>query len=256
MELEGKTCLVTGGGSGIGAATAKLLAKKGAYVVVGGRRPAPLNAVVDEIRRDGGTALAVRADLSVATGAEAAVAAVINAYGQLNFAVNAAGAAAVGTVVDSTEALFNDVIDANLKTAWLGMKYQIPAIAAAGGGAIVNLSSVAGLGGTPHGSIYSAAKHAVIGLTKSAALEYAAQNIRINVVCPGTTRTEQFDGIVQQVMGDMSVDEAADMMGKKYPLGRIAQPEDIAGTIAWLLSPAAAFMTGSTIVIDGGKRAE
>ncbi|MGV3768891.1 MAG: SDR family NAD(P)-dependent oxidoreductase [Sphingobium phenoxybenzoativorans] len=256
MELEGKTCLITGGGSGIGAATAMLLAKRGVHVVVSGRRADTLNAVAAAIRNDGGKASVHQADFSVEKEAEAVVLAIADTHGQLNFAVNAAGAAAVGTAVDSDEALFARVIDANLKTAWLGMKYQIPAIAAAGGGAIVNLSSVAGLGGTPHGSIYSAAKHAVIGLTKSAALEFAAQNVRINVVCPGTTRTEQFDGIVRQVMGEISPDEAAITMGKKYPLGRIAQPEDIAGAIAWLLSPDAAFMTGSTIVVDGGKRAE
>jgi NAD(P)-dependent dehydrogenase (short-subunit alcohol dehydrogenase family) len=255
MNFEGKACLVTGGGSGIGAATAVLLASQGMRIMVSGRREDALDRTVDEIRNGGGIAFAHQADMGVTENANAAVRAAMLQFGSLNFAVNAAGAAAVGTLVDSDETLFDEVINANLRSAWLSMKYEIPAIAEAGGGAIVNVSSTAGLSGTPHGSIYSAAKHGVIGLTKSAALEVAAQNIRINAVCPGTTRTEQFDGIIEKAMSGMSSDEAAEMLGKKYPLGRIAQPNEIAGAIAWLLSPAASFVTGTAMVVDGGKGA-
>lgn len=252
MKFDEKIALVTGGGTGIGRATAILLARQGARVLVAGRRMAPLEEVVAEIARQGGEATVCQADFAQAAEARGAVDRAVTTYGRLDLAVNAAGAAAVGTVVDSDEALFDRVVAANFRTAWLSLKFQIPAIASAGGGAIVNVASRAGLVGVPGGSIYSGAKHAVVGLTKSAAIEAGPLGIRINAVCPGQTRTAQFDGIVEQAMPGASSDDAAAMLGKKLPLGRIAAAEEVAAAIAWLLGPEASFITGAAVPVDGG----
>jgi len=254
-DFEGQVAVVTGGGSGIGRATALLLARRGASVVVAGRRKALLDEVVLTILEQGGVAVAERADLTRDADAQAVVRRAVEEFGRLNIAVNAAGFAGVGTLVDTDERTFDAVIAANLKATWLAMKYQISAIAAARGGAIVNVSSRSGLVGTPKGSAYSAAKHGVIGLTKSAALETGSLGIRINAVCPGTTRTMQFDSIVEQAMPGMSPEDAATMFGSKLPLGRIADPVEIATAIVWLLGPGASFITGAALPVDGGSGA-
>ena len=252
VMLSGKVAVVTGGGTGIGRATAEALARVGASVVVAGRRPEPLDEAVRAITALGGNAVSQPADLSDASAAAAVVRRAVDEFGGLDLAVNAAGAAGVGTAVGTDEALFDRLVRANLKTTWLALKHQIPAIAGRGGGAIVNVSSRAGLTGTAGGAVYSATKHAVIGLTKSAALEAGAAGVRINAVCPGQTRTPQFDRIIADAMPGTSPDDAALALGAKLPLGRIADPKEVAETIAWLLGPAASFITGAVISIDGG----
>lgn len=254
MELDGKVAVITGGGSGIGRATAIALAQQGAQIVVAGRRIEPLHEMVHVVRSTGRSALAVQTDLSDETAADALIGRVISDFGQLDVAVNAAGAIGVGPLIETSETLFDDVMSANVKTTWLAMKYQIPAMAQTGG-AIVNVSSGAGLGGTRHGSVYSAAKHAVIGLTKSAALEAAEYHIRVNAVCPGPTSTEQFDRFVEVVMPGQSPAEAAKLLGAQIPLGRMAEPVDIAAAIVWLAGPASGFMTGAAVPVDGGSSA-
>jgi NAD(P)-dependent dehydrogenase (short-subunit alcohol dehydrogenase family) len=252
MELRSRVAVVIGGGSGIGQATAELLAQRGAVVAVAGRRQEPLDRTVAAIRDAGGQAIAVSADLTREADARAVVDRVVEEFGRLELAVNAAGGVGVGQLVATDEAVFDEVIAANVKSTWLAMKYQIPAIATSGGGAIVNVSSRAGLVGTANGSVYSAAKHAVIGLTKSAALEVAGAGIRVNAVCPGPTRTEQFERIVERAMPGASTDVAATQLGAKLPLGRIAQPSEIAAAAVWLLGPGAAFITGAAVPVDGG----
>lgn len=255
MEMKGKVAIITGGGTGIGRAAAELLASNGADLVVTGRREELLDAVVAAVEERGGRAVAVRADFTREADALAAVRRAVDTFGRLDYAVNAAGAASVGTTVDTEEVAFDEAFAANAKTTWLAMKYEIPALAESGGGAIVNVSSRAGLAGVAYGSIYSAAKHAVIGLTKSAALETAALGIRINAVCPGPTATHQFDQIVEQVMPDATHEEAAAALGSKIPLGRIATPGEIAAAIVWLLGPGAGFITGAAVPVDGGSGA-
>lgn len=256
MDLRGKVAVVTGGGTGIGSATAQLLAEQGVNVVVAGRRIEPLQAVVGAIEeRPGGRALAVPADLTREDDAQALIARVLEVFGRLDLAVNAAGGVAVGSLVDMDEAAFDEVLAASLKTIFLALKHELPAIAAAGGGAIVNVASRAGLVGVQNGSAYSAAKHGVIGLTKSAALEAAAVGVRVNAVCPGPVRTEQFERIVGEILPGTPVDEAAVQFGAKLPLGRIGDPSDIAAAIVYLLGPAASFTTGVALPVDGGGSA-
>jgi NAD(P)-dependent dehydrogenase (short-subunit alcohol dehydrogenase family) len=255
MEFQGKVAIVTGGGTGIGRATARLLARKGARVIIVGRRLDPIQNVAAEICHHGGAAIGLVADLTIEGDMQAVAKRIENEFGRLDLAVNAAGVAYVGTVAGSTEESFDQVLTGNLKTAWLSMKYEIPIMATTGGGSIVNLSSGAGLKGIAHGGFYSAAKHAVIGLSKSAALEVASFGIRINVVCPGTTRTEQFEGIVAGIMPGISADDAAEKFGYKVPLGHIAQPDEIASSIVWLLGPDAGYVSGAVVPVDGGVAA-
>ena len=255
MNFTGKVVLVTGGGSGIGRSAALELARLGANVIVAGRRLAPLEAVVGVILAAGGSASATVCDLSLAHDAEHMIQSIIARNGGLDMAVNAVGAAGVGTTVDTSEDLFDSLVAVNFKAVWLALKFQIPAIALRGGGAVVNVSSRAGLVGTAFGAVYSATKHAVLGLTKSAALEAGPLNIRINAVCPGPTRTAQFEHIVGLAMPGCGADEAAAIFGKKLPLGRIARPDEIAAAITWLLSDAASFVTGAAIEVDGGSGA-
>jgi NAD(P)-dependent dehydrogenase (short-subunit alcohol dehydrogenase family) len=252
VELSGKVAIVTGGGTGIGRACALMLAQSGAAVVVAGRRGAPLDDVVRAVQERGGTALAVAADLRHDADARSVVQRALDGFGRLDLAVNAAGGVGVGALVDTEEAEFDDMVAASLKTTFLALRHEIPAIAAAGGGAVVNVSSRAGLAGVANGSAYSAAKHGVIGLTKSAALETAALGIRVNAVCPGPTRTDQFERIVEQIVPGVPMDAAAAEFGGKLPLGRIARPEEVAATVLWLLGPAASFVTGTTVAVDGG----
>lgn len=252
MELKGRVAVVVGGGSGIGRATAELLAQHGVSVTVAGRRQEPLDDTVAAIRDAGGQAIGVSADLTRDADARTVVDRTVEEFGRLELSVNAAGSVGVGQLVDTDETVFDDVIAANVKSTWLAMKYEIPAIAGSGGGAIVNVSSRAGLVGTVNGSVYSAAKHAVIGLTKSAALEVAGAGIRVNAVCPGPTRTEQFERIIELAMPGASADAAATQLGAKLPLGRIAQPGEIAAAVVWLLGPGATFITGAAVPVDGG----
>jgi NAD(P)-dependent dehydrogenase (short-subunit alcohol dehydrogenase family) len=255
MSFAGKVAVIIGGGTGIGAATAKLLAAEGADIVVAGRREEPLELVVAAAREAGARAVTVVADLSLDADARSVVDRAVSEFGRLDCAVNAAGSAAVGTLVDTDEPTFDEVFATNVKTAWLAMKYEIPALVESGGGAIVNVASRAGLTGVAHGAVYSAAKHAVVGLTKSAALENAALGIRINAVCPGPTATQQFDDIVSRAMPGSTRDEAAAALGSKIPLGRIAAPAEIAATIVWLLGASAGYMTGAVVPVDGGSGA-
>ena len=246
--LQGKIALVTGGGSGIGRATALLLAKEGAKIMIADYVPEGAERTVKMIKEAGGEASCLAADVSVTKQVELMVNKTVETYGRLDCAFNNAGIeGAMGAdTAACTEENFDRVVAIDLKAVWLCMKYEIPQMLKQGGGTIVNTASIAGLLGFPGAPAYVAAKHGVVGLTKTAALEYAQKNIRVNCVCPGVIRTP----MVERVFDKGGMSEADVIMGE--PIGRLGKPEEIAAGVLWLLSDAASFVTGHPLTIDGG----
>jgi NAD(P)-dependent dehydrogenase (short-subunit alcohol dehydrogenase family) len=246
-EFDGKVVLVTGGGSGIGRATALAFAREGAQVVIGNRNVQRGEETVSMIHDAGGTASFRRTDVLVAAEIEALVDHAISKYGGLDLAFNNAGLEGdVRPLVEQTEANYDAVMDINVKGVWLSMKYEIPRILERGGGAIVNCASVAGLIGFPGIGIYAASKHAVIGLTKNAALEYSALGIRINAVNPAVIDTEMVDRLANGM--NMKKDDLTTF----HPIGRIGRVEEVAEAVLWLCSPRSSFVTGHSLIVDGG----
>jgi len=245
--LVGKIALVTGGSSGIGRSAALAFAREGAKVTIGDVQVEAGQETVQMIREVGGQAVFVQADVSKASDVEALINKTVEVYGRLDCAYNNAGVEAkYGFTVKSTEEDWDRVLGINLKGVWLCMKYEISQMLEQGGGAIVNTASIAGLVGMPGTSAYVASKHGVVGLTKTAALEYAKAGIRINAVCPGTTRTPLAERFIA---GDPRAEE---QMNAMQPVGRMGRPEEIAEAVVWLCSDAASFVTGHAMVVDGG----
>ena len=245
--LRGKVALVTGGGSGIGRATAVRLANHGARVMIADYVPAGAEQSVKLIKDAGGDASCLAADVSVTSQVELMVKQTVETYGRLDCAFNNAGIeGAMGDTVACTEDNFDRVVAIDLKAVWLCMKYEIPQMLQQGGGAIVNTASIAGLVGFNGIPAYVAAKHGVVGLTRTAALEYAHKNIRVNCVCPGVIRTP----MVERAIDKGGFTEADVIAGE--PVGRLGKPEEIAEGVLWLLSDASSFVTGHHLTIDGG----
>jgi len=248
--LEGKIALITGAGSGIGRAAALAFAREGAVVALADVDEAGAAETLRLVREAGGDGVFVRADVSRAADAEAMVKAVVARYGRLDCAFNNAGILGDhGPTAACSEANWDRVLAVNLKGVWLSMKYEIIQMLAQGGGAIVNTSSAAGLIGWGYRPAYAASKHAVTGLTRSAALEYAAAGIRINAVCPG---------VIQTPMAERSAGGDAEALARSralHPLGRMGRPEEVAEAVVWLCSDAASFVTGHALAVDGGLAA-
>ncbi len=246
-QFEGKVALVTGGGSGIGRATAIAFAQQGARVIVADINSESGPETVKQIKAAGGEATFVSTDVTKADEVAAMVDETVAAYGRLDFAHNNAGIDGDFAVTHAhTEENFDRVIAVNLKSVWLGMKYEIPQMLKQGGGVIINTASTAGLTGYRTMGIYVASKHGVIGLTKSAALEFSTKNIRILAVCPGAIRTPMIDEFIK------GVPEVEASMNGLQPMGRMGRPEEVANVVTWLCSDAASFMTGAAIPIEGG----
>jgi NAD(P)-dependent dehydrogenase (short-subunit alcohol dehydrogenase family) len=249
-ELEGKVGLVTGGTSGIGRETAVLFAKAGAKVVIAGRREVEGNETVELIRTSGGDGLFVRTDASKASEVDMLVQRTVAQFGRLDVAFNNAGIeGARAAITRQSEEDFDRTIATNLKGVWLCLKYEIQQmLKQGGGGAIVNMASILGLVGSVGVAAYSASKHGVIGLTKTAALENAKSGIRINAVCPAFVETPMADRIFR-VPGTRKF-----VLGC-HPIGRLGTPTEIAEAVVWMCSERASFMTGHSLVLDGGSLA-
>ena len=242
-RLSGKVAIVTGASSGIGKATAEELGRQGASVVVVARRRDELEAVAAAIEADGGHAVSFVADITQPVDLKRMVAAALERYGRLDYAVNNAGATGRGAFMDIKVEDFDQTMNTNVRSVFLAMQAEIPAILQSGGGAIVNTASVGGLVGVPNLSSYVASKHAVVGLTKSVALEYATQGIRINAIAPGGTET---------AMISSGTKEQKDTLASYSAMKRLADPLEIARGIVYLLADAT-FTTGITMPADGGQ---
>jgi NAD(P)-dependent dehydrogenase (short-subunit alcohol dehydrogenase family) len=246
QDLNNKVAIVTGGTSGIGRDAAVLFAEAGAKVVVAGRRETEGKETVDMIRAKGGDGLFVKADVSKSADVQALVKKTVDKFGRLDTAFNNAGVEGSWMpMVDLPEEEWDRVLDINLKGVFLCMKYEVPEMIKAGGGTIVNMSSVAGLMGTPAAAPYGASKHGVIGLTRTAALEYAKQKIRVNAVCPAVIESP----MENRLFGEPEAHKFAVSM---HPLGRIGTPREVAEAVLWMCSEKSSFMTGHYMVIDGG----
>lgn len=245
--LEDKVVIVTGASRGIGAATARVLAEAGATVALAARHEQQLTAVAREIEAAGGRALALPTDIGDEIEVERLVAQTIDTYGRLDAAFNNAGEGHAPTpLADIHVEDFDRAVRGSLRGIFLSMKFEIPAMLASGGGAIVNMSSTAGLRGVPGIAGYVAAKHGIIGLTETAALDYAARGIRVNAIAPGPIETYRLHNLS---------DAQREPIIRAVPMGRLGQAEEVAATVAWLCSDHASFITGATIPVDGGRMA-
>ena len=242
-SMTNKVAIVTGASSGIGRATAIAFGKAGAKVVVVARREDKGQETVRLVQETGNEAMFIQADVTKSSDIEAMVKKTLETYGRLDYAFNNAGSGTSGKIADLSEADWDLEINANLKSVWLSMKYEIPAMRQLGGGAIVNMSSQGALLGTANYGAYGAAKAGVIALSRAAAAEYSADRIRINTVSPGAVKTDLWAGAPPEML---------DQVAAGIPLQRIGTPEDIAEAVVYLCSDGAAFITGHNLVVDGG----
>jgi NAD(P)-dependent dehydrogenase (short-subunit alcohol dehydrogenase family) len=257
-SLDGRVALVTGGSSGIGLATAHVLAREGARIVIAARGVERGEEALRALEAAGAEAIFVPTDVARADQVEALVAATVGRFGRLDVAVNNAATGEVGMfrpTADYTEEEFDRALAFNLKSVWLCLKHEIvQLLRQGGGGAIVNTSSVNGLGGVAGGALYAAAKAGVLGLTKSAAQEYAQQRIRVNALVAGGFRTPMLEGVfLHYGGGDVEQARAVEaQLSRQIPMGRIGAPAEAAEAIAWLCSDRAAYVTGHSMIVDGG----
>ncbi len=249
-DFTGQVALVTGASSGMGLATAQAFAEAGAAVVLADINDQTLGAATDELTASGYRALAVTCDVANEDQAAAMVKRAVATFGRLDMAFNNAGIQVPPTdAADEPAEHFDRVNAINLRGVWTCMKHELGQMRAQGSGAIVNCSSLGGLVGLPGRAAYHASKHGVIGLTRSAALEYAPRGIRINAVCPGTIETPMVHAMIDK--GELDVPEAV----KNQPIGRLGRADEIAAAVLWLCSPAASFVLGVALPVDGGYTA-
>lgn len=241
-----KVAIVTGGSSGIGRATAIALAREEVKIVVAARRSEEGEETVRQVKEAGSDGIFVKTDVADESSVRSLVEKTIDTYHRLDYAFNNAGIEqTMAPLTERTVEEFDQIMNVNVRGVWLSLKYEIPEMLK-NGGAIVNNSSVAGVIGFPHGAIYIASKHAVLGLTKSAALEYAKSGIRINAIAPGGVQTEMANRVAEE--NPQFIETITSM----HPIGRIANPEEIANAVVWLLSDKASFVLGHTLLVDGG----
>lgn len=247
ITFEGQVALVTGAGSGMGLATAKAFAESGAAVVLADYNEETVRAAAQELVSDGHKAIAVRCDVADESQVKEMIDQTISAFGRLDAAYNNAGInSPVAETADASSEEYDRVMAINLRGVWNCMKYELLQMRKQGSGAIVNCSSLGGLVGIAGRGVYHASKHGVLGLTKSAGLEYAARGIRVNAICPGIIATPMVTGMIEREP------EAMDALMKEQPIGRLGRPEEIASAVLWLCSPGASFVIGHALAVDGG----
>ncbi len=250
-KLENQVAIVTAGGSGIGAATARRFTQEGASVVIADISGRRAEEVTTGITANGGKAVWLKMDASDPEGVQAAIKLALDTYGRLDIMFNNAGQADAAYLEDTSLESWNRVIAVTLTSTFLGMKYCLPIMRQQGKGAIVNTASISGTGGDYGLSSYNAAKAGVINLTRAAAIENAKFKIRINCVCPGAINTR-----AAQILGGDRADEFRQIQAQVHPLGRMGEPEEIASTVLFLASDEASFITGAAIIVDGGVTAQ
>jgi NAD(P)-dependent dehydrogenase (short-subunit alcohol dehydrogenase family) len=248
QSLSGKIAVVTGGSSGIGRGTARIFAREGAKVVIADIDVPGGKETVDLIKKAGGEAIFVKTDVTKAAEVASMVEQTVKTFGRLDCAFNNAGVeSVVAVIVEATEEEWDHVVDTNLKGVWLCMKYELAQMVKQGSGSIVNTASISGHIGYGKGLPYVASKHGVIGLTKSAMMDYGDKGIRINAVCPGSIRTP----MQERLMGKNNVSAEAALVSE-IPAGRLGTPVDIGETVVWLCSDAAVYINGTDVIVDGG----
>ncbi|MFL9946766.1 SDR family oxidoreductase [Paraburkholderia agricolaris] len=247
ITFEGQVALVTGAGSGMGLTTAQAFAEAGAAVVLADFNEAAVRSAAEQLVSEGHKAIAVRCDVADEAQVKEMVDLTVATFGRLDAAYNNAGInSPVAETADASSEEYERVMAVNLRGVWNCMKYELQQMRKQGSGAIVNCSSLGGLVGIAGRGVYHASKHGVLGLTKSAGLEYAARGIRINAICPGIIGTPMVTGMIEREP------EAMDALMKEQPIGRLGRPEEIASAVLWLCSPGASFVIGHALAVDGG----
>jgi NAD(P)-dependent dehydrogenase (short-subunit alcohol dehydrogenase family) len=254
-EFSGKVAIVSGGARGIGRAVARKLAGEGASVVICSDREEQVEETVAALREEGLEVRGVRADVTSSADMKKLMDLAIETYGGVDVLVNSAGVQRYGTVVETEEEVWDEVLDVNLKGIYLASRYAIPEMRKRGGGAIVNLSSVQAFASQTGVAAYTASKGGINALTRAMALDHAGENIRVNAVCPASVDTPMLRWSADLFKGDKSVEETLEDWGRMHPLGRVARPEEVADVIAFLASARASFITGGDYKVDGGMLA-
>ena len=250
MRMANKVVLITGGGTGIGAASARIMAREGAAVAVMGRRQDPLNAVVSTILDAGGKAIAIPGDVIKSDDCRRAVDQTVENLGQLHVLVNSAGTSAVGTAMETDQDEWHEVLNTNATSTYLMCKFALPHMIETGSGSIINISSVSGIRGNRQRVAYNTAKGAVCSLTQNLAVDFSSKGVRSNAILPGLVETDmpKYFRTLDGQTWDQIV--ASDL--PRYPIGRIGQPEDVANCVLYLASDESAWVTGQLIAVDGG----
>ncbi len=251
-EFDGKVAIVTGGSLGIGRAAAKRLAEGGASVVVCGAEPEPVERTVSELRSAGLEVQGRPANVALSRNMQDLAEFTAERYGGIDILVNSAGIQRYGTVVDTDEEVWDAVLDINLKGIYLAAKYAIPEMRKRGGGVIINVSSVQAFVSQKGVAAYAASKGGINALTRSLAVDHAAENIRVNAVCPASVDTAMLRWAADLVKGEKTADQIIEDWGRMHPIGRVGTPEEVAELIVFLASPRASFITGGEYKIDGG----